>query len=211
MVCNNCGNQVQDGQSFCSACGAQVASAMQTDNQNTYRQPQNVQQQQNGQQPKQDTYVPSGHGKSLGMGWFNFIIWFQLFAAAVLNFITGITTFTGKHYDEPGYGNLSGAVYSMYENLELYDKLYGIVAIVLAVMSIFVRFRLSGFKKNGPMLYFILLGANMVVPFIYACFASQELGVSVADLLEGPSLGISAVMLAINIVYFNNRKERFVN
>lgn len=254
MFCTNCGNQVPDGQSFCSMCGTQLVSTMQPNNQNaynqsqyeqqnTYSQPQYGQQnmyqqpqyaQQNAyqqpqygqqntyQQPQylqqnmygqQNTYMTPVNNQPQGMLWFYFIIWVQLFLNAALNVRTGVMAMTGAQYELDGYGNVSGTIYRIYENLQMYDTVYGISLIVLAVLAIFVRFRLSGYKKNGPMLYLVLLGANIVIPLIYAFFASEEINATIAEVLNGSELNFIGciVLFFINIFYFHNRKDKFVN
>lgn len=262
MVCNNCGNQVQEGQQFCTVCGSPVSSVGQY-NQMNYEQPQNAQQNaygqsqngqqnvygqsqytqqnaygqsqngqqnaygqsQNGQQNTygqsqytqqnvyqrmmQDTYVAPVNHTEQGMKWFKFIIWVQLFLNAILNLREGITALTGAQYD-----GMAERVYRFYENLKIYDTIYGVAVILLAAYAIWVRFKLSGFKKDGPMMYFICLGANIVIPLIYVALASGEIGVSMGDVLSnGSSTTIvgSIIMLVVNIVYFKNRKHLFVN
>ena len=253
MFCNNCGNQVPDGQNFCSFCGTQVVVSMQSNNQtysqsqypqqNVYQQPQYAQQnvyqqpqyahqnvyqqpqygQQNTyQQPQypqqnmygqQNTYAVAGDSRNLGMAWFNFIIWVQLFLNAIMNLRTGIIALTGSQYNVDGYGDMADTVYRYFENLKIYDTIYGVAAIMLAVFAIIVRFSLSGYKKTGPRSYLIFLGANIVIPFIYAFFAAEELDASLGEVLEGSELSLigCTVMLFINIFYFHNRKDKFVN
>ncbi len=244
MFCTNCGNQVPDGQNFCSMCGTQVASTMQPNNQNAYNQSQYAQQNTYGQpqyaqhpqysqqnvyaQPQQynqqnmygqsqyaqqNTYMAPVNNQPQGMGWFYFIIWVQLFLNAALNVRTGVMAMTGAQYEIEGYGNASGTIYRIYENLQMYDTVYGISLIVLALFAIFVRFRLSGYKKNGPRLYLVLLGANIVIPLIYAFFASEELNASMSEVLNGSELNFIGciVLFFVNIFYFHNRKDKFIN
>ena len=107
MYCKNCGAFVQDGAPFCSNCGAQQNAAQPqqpTYQQQTYQQP--PYQQQNYQQPpyqqqayyqqppyQQQAYYqqPAGDPRNQGMpmGWYKFLIYFALFAGAVLNGISG--------------------------------------------------------------------------------------------------------------------------
>lgn len=263
MVCNNCGNQVQEGQQFCTVCGSPVSSAGQY-NQMNYEQPQNGQQNvygqsqytqqnaygqsQNGQQNaygqqqytqqntygqpqytqqnaygqpqntqqnayqrlmQQNTYAVPVNNTALGMKWFKFIIWVQLFLNAILNVREGIIGLTGAQYD-----GMAERVYRFYENLKIYDTIYGVAVILLAAYAIWVRFKLSGFKKDGPMMYFICLGANIVIPLIYIALFCSETNLSIGDALSnGSSTTIVGcfVMLIVNIVYFKNRKHLFVN
>ncbi len=195
--------------------------------QNAYGQPQYGQQQQNMQQNaygqqqygqqnnayqrlmQQNTYAAPVNNTALGMKWFKFIIWVQLFLNAILNVRQGIIALTGAHYD-----GAADRVYRIYENLKIYDTIYGVAVILLAVFAIWTRFKLSEFKKDGPVMYFIFLGANIVLPLIYVIFVAGELSASVGEVLSnGPGTTIIGclVMLIANIVYFKNRKHLFVN
>ena len=60
-----------------------------------------------------------GMGQGQKMGWFKFIIYFQLFASAVINAALGITAFTGSHYD--GKAEL---VYAFFPGMSAVDKVY---------------------------------------------------------------------------------------
>lgn len=239
MFCTNCGNQIADGQNFCMSCGSQVTSVQPQYNQMTYQQPQQYNQQnvysqpqqysqqnmygqpqyaqQNmygqSQYPQQNAYMAPVNNQPQGMLWFYFIIWIQLFINAAINVRTGVMAMTGSQYELDGYGNVYGTIYRIYDNLQMYDSVYGISLIVLAVLAIFVRFRLSGYKKNGPMLYLVLLGANIVIPLIYAFFASEELDASMSEVLNGSELNFIGciVLFFVNIFYFHNRKHKFVN
>lgn len=195
--------------------------------QNAYGQPQYGQQQQNMQQNaygqqqygqqnnayqrlmQQNTYAAPVNNTALGMKWFKFIIWVQLFLNAILNVRQGIIALTGAHYD-----GAADRVYRIYENLKIYDTIYGVAVILLAVFAIWTRFKLSEFKKDGPVMYFIFLGANIVLPLIYVIFVAGELSASVGEVLSnGPGTTIIGclVMLIANIVYFKNRKHLFIN
>ena len=98
MFCRNCGAQIQDGSVNCPYCGAQQY------NQQPYQQPyqQNYQQpyQQNYQQPYQQPYQQSGIQNTLPMNWHKFLVYFGLWAGAVLNLINGFLLLTGSHYGD---------------------------------------------------------------------------------------------------------------
>jgi len=71
-----------------------------------------------------------------GLKWHNFLVYFSLWAGAVLNFIMGIACMAeGAH-------------------------LYGLALIVAAFYGVYTRFRLANFKKNA---YKHLLAAQLIV------------------------------------------------
>ena len=179
---------------------------------NGYGQPYQANQQNGMQQPYgQSTY--SAPQKQLGMGWFNFIIYVQLFLNALLNGISSFQLFTGAQYKQNSY-SMADYVYRHFPGLETADKLYGVGVLSLAIFAIVVRFMLAGFKKIGPTCYFIMLALNIVFAFIYLGAAASILHVSLGELLTtnfyANVLG-SVILFVINIVYFKNRKHLFVN
>ncbi len=147
------------------------------------------------------------------MKWFKFIIYFSLFASAVLNVITGITTLTGAQYQ--GVKNM---VYLYFKDLKTADTLYGVVLLGLAAFAIFARFRLSGYRKNGPAMLNVVYIANSASALIYSIIAqaivnNTPLGAGIElDLTSAiASIVTSIVMVVINTIYFKKRAHLFVN
>ena len=121
MFCKNCGNQIPDGAAFCSVCGASVNG---TDNA-----PVEV------HEPVQPAHP---------MKWHKFLIYFQLFLAALISLYNAVVCFRLVFLDVSG---LWDAVYAV----------SGVISVVLAVLALYVRFRLAGFRKNGPKMYILFL------------------------------------------------------
>ena len=233
MYCKNCGAFVQDGAPFCSNCGAQQNAAQPqqpTYQQQTYQQP--PYQQQNYQQPpyqqpnyqqqayyqqpnyQQQAYYqqPAGDPRNQGMpmGWYKFLIYFALFAGAVLNGISGIRQLTGSIYD--GGAEL---VYLFYDGLQLLDIIVGLLIVCLAAGQIYVRFCLAGYKANGPKLIVAMYAGVGIINIIYLVGLSIVLPESAMESLDTSNviinLAVGLVMAGVNSVYFNKRKHLFVN
>ena len=75
------------------------------------------------------------------MKWYKFVIYFQLFAAAVFNVGAGIIFFTGSHYGLDSFE--LKLFYGVLSNLKTLDICMGIVSIFLAVFAIIVRQKLA--------------------------------------------------------------------
>ena len=245
MFCGNCGNQIPDGQSFCTNCGARVAQggntpvnqpngqqqtyAQQPYNQQPYnqqpynRQPYN-QQPYNRQpygQPQRPVSQPSNTVGGHPMAWYKFLIYFSLFAGAVLNAVSGIMSLTGANYHEDG-SDYSEVFYKFFPGLQTVDIIFGILCIALAAFGIYVRFRLSGYCANGPkmlsLLYTAVAAMNVVYLIaLYIVISGSAIGDRV-DFSEIVNVGaivsnsaVSIAMIGINKKYFDNRKELFVN
>ena len=187
-----------------------------------YQQPQYQQpqyQQPQYQQPQQQSAggsVPAStvgpNGQQLGMNWFKFIIYFQLFASCAINLYNGIRVLTGAHYS-----GMAKLVYSMFKGLKAVDILFGLVFIALAAGAIFVRFQLSGFKAMGPKLYLGLLIAACAASVAYVIAVvivlRSRTGVAVGSLIATPIIQVlvTGTMVVVNYIYFKNRKHLFTN
>ena len=227
-ICQNCGAPCPDQESLCANCGAklpesqawqQSAAGTDQNQQNAYGQAPYGQNQQNAygqapygqnqqnpygqapQNPYGGSHGGAGYGMApgLGMGWYKFVIYFQLFASALINGIAGIVALTGAHYE--GEADL---VYTFIPSLSTVDKLYGIVLIALAVFAIIVRFQLAQFKKTGPKFYLLLLLISGIASLIYLIAA----GAIVSQISQ---LIVSAALLVANYIYFQKRSNLFVN
>ena len=216
MFCTNCGRQLANGSTYCPFCGTALAPRPEQptelkpetppafDPNSSYPQPLNAY----GQQPAR--HVPADpKNDPRGMKWFKFIIYFQLFANALLNLVNAVTVFTGAHYQ--GSADL---VYSVFPAERAVDIIYGILCLALAAFGIYVRFLLAAFRRNGPGLYLGLIAANILVPVLYMLFSSLVTHIPLTSLLDLNgilSLAANVIMLVVNKIYFDRRKDLFVS
>lgn len=206
MYCSNCGGIVPDGQYTCPNCGAYVGSTGQT-----YNAPnQNMQQ---GYYQNNIPYTQQSVQPELGMKWFKFVIYFQLFLSALVNIINGFRISTGLHYGVTS--RQLDYIYNHFDGLKMLDVCIGICIVVLGVLALITRFMLSGYKKCGPSMYIGLLIANIVIGFIYiAAFYFIVSSVSPDVSISGDTfitLETNLTLLVLNIIYFKKRKHLFVN
>ena len=110
-VCNNCGNQISDGQLTCPVCGAYTGAGAQANNQTP----------QQNMYNQQDMYnqTPQQPQKELGMKWFHFVIYFQLFVSALVGLWNGFQLLTGRIY-----GENTDRVYSYFSGLKGVDTIW---------------------------------------------------------------------------------------
>ena len=239
MNCPKCNSYVKDGTSFCSECGFPLNSAA-ARQQPQYQQPQYQQpqcqqpqyqqpqyQQPQYQQPQYQqpqyrpqapvnnggvpefTYAPDG--RQIGMNWFKFIIYFQLFLSCVVNVYNGIQMMSGGQYK-----GMAELVYNTIKGMKGIDIVFGLLFIVLGVAAIVVRFQMSGFKKQGPVMYMgfcaavclVSLAYIIAVKIIVSKYTDDTSSLNSASIVQLISTG---VMLAVNIPYFKNRQHLFVN
>ncbi len=231
MFCRNCGAQIGDNASFCSKCGAATGVSNTQQQRAPSNPPQgNYQQPGGGYQPPQGSYgqPPQGsYGQPYGqvqyaqpfvpvqplpMKWFKFLIYFALFAGALSNAVSGVMMLTGTHYDLFGSG-MADKVYDEFSGLMTLDMACGAGMLVVAVLSIVARFRLSGYYKDGPKLLNAVYLAGAVVNLVYvmgAYFVFPEEVVNAIDTTSYfTSFAVSMAMVSANTTYFRKRAALF--
>jgi len=213
MFCPKCGTANADTNTVCTNCGQPLAPA-QAPQQPQYQQPQYQQPYQ--QAPYQQD--PKGWYNGHPMGWYKFLIYFALFASCVGYAITGIVSFVsiGSYSTYEYFGVSTGF-------LKFWCVVYGLAVIALAVFAIIVRNALASLKAVGPkfLLYLYCAAAGLsIINFIItmatlgsvfslldAYFPGTTAGVVVGFIF---SLAISVVMIILNKIYFDKRKDIFV-
>ena len=161
------------------------------------------------------------HGHS--MKWYKFLIYFSLIASAVLNLYNAVRQFTVGNYTVEVIGGrtLSGKdaqnwMYVQAPGLKTADIVYGITLIVSAALLFVTWFYLFKRKKLGPTLLYVSYGFNMVISAVYSIWSYT----AAKDVLKDPTMVLtsaitsavfSIVMLVVNFVYFNKRKDVFIN
>ncbi|MCD8142397.1 MAG: hypothetical protein LUD83_03860, partial [Clostridiales bacterium] len=140
------------------------------------------------------------------MKWFKFVIWVQLFLAALSNLGAGLGLLTGM-----AYGDYVSDVYAMFPVLRPLDIFEGLLCLALAVAVIYVRFQLSGYKQKGPTLYLYFLLASVAVSLLYVLASSLALGSFAGGVSTISSLVTTVVMYVLNRIYFEKRRFLFVN
>ena len=162
MLCKNCGTQLPEDAVVCTVCGAQVENRAPL--------------------PADPATLPQN---SHPMKWHKFLIYFQLFLAAILNALTGL----GR--------------------LATLDIFYGAVYIATAVLAIYARFRLAGFRQNGPTAYMIFLGFNCA---LNALNLINVIGTEIYAVSSAVSaLVTTVVMLILTNIYYKKRADLFIN
>ncbi len=188
MFCQKCGTPIENGVSICPACGTPVAS-------DSY-----------AQEPQQYQYYQAG--PVLEMKWYKFLIYFSLFASAVLNAITGFQLLTGAHY-----GGSAEYVYAFFDGLKGLDILVGLLSLGFAGFAIYTRTRLAGYFQNGPKMLLFTYAAGAAINLIYVIGLNAVLG-GIASEIDTSSfiinLIVSAVMIFVNKTYFDKRAHLFV-
>ncbi len=189
MYCDKCGKEIKPEWKNCPGCGAALhGNAGGTDWSN----------------------VSGGSGNEFvvnNMKWYQFIIYVQLFLAAIFKGIEGIRTMTGKQY-----GDDKNLYYLFYgSGLKMMDILYGILCIGFAVVAILVRQLLAKKKVNASNYYLLYSGMTAVAALGYAILFFIFTRESAQIVSAVISLIVSGIYIALNYVYFQKRRHLFVN
>lgn len=227
MFCKSCGTALAEDARFCPNCGVEVSAGAapaqpvyqqpvqpvyQQPVQPVYQQPeQPVYQQPVYQQPvyQQPVQVVAQPVEELPMKWFKFLIYFALFASAILNASNGIQMLTGSQYGGEMEKRL---VYALFDGLETLDMIMGIAMIALAGFAVYTRIRLAGYYKNGPKMLLIIYIANIALSLIYvigisSIVSAEYLGSTLSSLYS--SMAVSIAMTIANYSYFKKRAHLF--
>lgn len=196
--------------------------------QQAYQQPQY--QQQAYQQPQyQQPYGQPVYGApapmALTMKWFKFLIYFAMWASAVLNAFNAYAFFSDYRYTEKGT-SFQKFYYSLFDGLQALDIVVGILCIVAAVIAIVTRFRLASFHKDGPKWLSMVYALNILISLVYVIGViivvenAAAPGANTEKLLWGEDSVFQlqsyvgtmiggVLMIGLNGVYFKKRKHLF--
>lgn len=189
--CGSCGAACNEQQVYCPNCSRPLQRSSQT---------------------YQTLYEPP-------MKWYNFIIYFQLFAAAAFSAIGGILYISGS-----SYGEAKDLVYEVLGGLRFLDFFYGLACLGLGIFALYVRSLLRWREENGPKMYYIYLILNGGLPLVYligfnivlgdlgsyAKYILEEAGVmSTMTTSMVSSLISTVIMLVCNVIYFKKREHLF--
>ncbi len=139
------------------------------------------------------------------MKWYKFIVYFALFFSAAVNLISAIMCFSGF--------SQTNMLYHEYPAFIAMDMIYGLLLIGISVFALVTRNDLYFMKKRGPKLLCVFYAINAVMNLLYIVIASIILKntelLSKSIWLIISILG-SALMIVLNWIYFNKRKDIFV-
>ena len=197
MFCPNCGRDCGTHDSgttvYCPACGTPVSAPGATSDHSS------------SQFVNADTFQAG----QLGMKWYKFVIWFQLFAGAITLVATGATLITGSHY--AGYSDLT---YFVFDDLKLIDVAFGVIFIALAVKYVLVRQELARFQIGAPGHYLTTGITAVSAQVLYIVCASLVTGIEMEVFLNPTfawSIISSLVMFGASKYYFDRRARLFCN
>lgn len=161
------------------------------------------------------------------MKWYKFLVNFLLIVMAVNVFFSGVLKICSSTVLRNLESENSIAEYFEFDDIEYFDEIsainivYGAILCATAIPIIITRQRLKKFNYTGPLLLYIMCGIEFMYLFLYdaACYiATQNLRLdactrleifSISDLVW--SLISTGVLIWLNYLYFNKRRNLFIN
>lgn len=200
MFCQNCGKEIRDNTLFCPYCGTSTkAGTVENHAASGTSGTSGI-----STAPWQNTMTST----EMGMKWYKWVIWVQLFLTALSSVFMGISLLTGKQIVDVSF------IYTLLGTLKVLNVIFGIIYVVLAVMSILVRNQLAHYKTGAPSNFLHLLIILWVVGVVYPIIVSLVTNTfSVfGDILKTiPSIIFFVIYYTLNRTYFKKRESMFCN
>lgn len=141
------------------------------------------------------------------MKWHKVLTYFLLWFSAVINLMRGANTLTGARY-----GEYRSWLYGAYPLLRSIDIPLGLLYFGAAGFAVAAALTLMSGKKKGPTLLTVFLIAAALVSLLDAGFQyllafNSDLPYLIRTVIY--TVGLSAVMIAVNRIYYKRRMQFF--
>ena len=146
----------------------------------------------------------------LSMRWHLFLVHIALWVVGACLALLGIFLLSGMQYLLQGMA--PGAVYAQFVALNIIDVVYGVLLILLGVLCIVTRFRLAGFRKNGPRTLYVAHALIALCTVAYSILSSLAVGTPASRLIGFTEIGsLAGTILGVYLhtVYYKKRDFLF--
>ena len=146
--------------------------------------------------------------KGLGMKWYYFLVYFSLLATVILNGGTGIIQVAGIMMGEK---SAVTAAYADAPMLLYVDVAYGLVCIAFGVFAFKTRQDLKAMRSKGPRELILLYGISGIMQLVYELCYVLTGAAETFDVTAFGTVIVAVIMMLINKMYFDNRRDMFTN
>lgn len=141
------------------------------------------------------------------MRWYQFVVYFQLFAFAVVYVLQGMMHLQGLFI---GFGTAE-ALYTKHPMLKNVEVVMAVIGFLIAFFSIVARQLLWYFKVWGPKVYLIVMALSGFYGFLYDAFASIVIGLPIFTAYDIGGVISTIIIVFLCWTYFHKRADLFVN
>lgn len=139
------------------------------------------------------------------MRWYDFAVYFQLFAFAALNAVQGSMHLMGLI---SGYGE-AAELYARYPALKIVEIIMAVFAFLVAVLCLVDRQLLWYYKAWGPKLYLFVMAFSSLHSFIYNALSSIVIRLPIFTQYDIGGLLSTIVIVVLCRNYFKERMALF--
>lgn len=139
------------------------------------------------------------------MKWYQFAVYVQLFAFAVIYVVQGMMHLQGLFH---GYGTAE-ALYVKHPTLKQVEVIMAVLGFAIAVLSIVSRQLLWYFHPKAPVVYIMVMALAGLYHFIYDGLASLVIGIPVFTVYDIGGLVSTVAIVLMCRGYFANRSDLF--
>lgn len=144
--------------------------------------------------------------KKLGFKWYKCIIHGYLYLVAILSVVIGVVEIGGQIY-----ADMTARFYEIFPMLQLVNVFFGVMQLAFAVIALYVRDRLAKWKANAPLLLLLYQIFYVFYYMTYILGTSLVLGTPALDWLSGGYILLQIVLIVINKIYFDKRRDDFID
>ena len=148
------------------------------------------------------------YGAALPMKWHKFLIYFALWAGAILNGLSGLQTLFGC------FGGELAPIYDAYPVLLALDLFSGLCLVGIAVFQFITRNALARLSRKAPQMVVWLYASTVILSVLQVLAVWLVSGVGLSYVMT-PDMWLilieGALMTWANQVYYRKRAEMFVN
>ena len=162
----------------------------------------------NGQLPYQyqnNSGKAENPAKTMPMGWYNFIIYAQLFIIALLCLSNAVMNLTGASLGSKEEVEL---LYGFFPELKGMMMVTAVLMLAISILSIVVRQWLAHYQHKGVIGLYILRGLIILNNLIYGIGLTSIVNIEIPSTTVSACL-VSVVLLIIDFVYFGKRRHLF--
>ena len=148
------------------------------------------------------------YGAALPMKWHKFLIYFALWAGAILNGLSGLQTLFGC------FGGELAPIYDAYPVLLALDLFSGLCLVGIAVFQFITRNALARLSRKAPQMVVWLYASTVILSVLQVVAVWLVSGVGLSYVMT-PEMWLilieGALMTWANQVYYRKRASMFVN